>query len=111
MTQKLSKKREEIQNFVRRNSDEIEAGQLIVFFVNECHLLGDEVLGYVWGRTDMRIEIPSKNLKSRQTYYGALNYQTQKFIVREYPSGNSSNPVKFIQDLQKMHPKKRIALI
>ena len=107
----LKKKREEIQDFVRRNSDEIEDGRLIVLFVDECHLLGDDVCGYVWGRTDMRIEIPIKNIKSRQTYYGALNYQTQEFILREYSSGDSSNTVKEIQELQNLHPAKRIALI
>lgn len=74
----VKKKREEIQNFVRRNSDEIEAGRLIVLFVDECHRLGDDVCGYVWGRTDMRIEIPIKNIKSRQTYYGALNYHASR---------------------------------
>ncbi len=96
---------------MRRNSDEIEAGRLIVFFVDECHLLGDDGCGYVWGRTDMRITIPIKNIKSRQTYYGALNYRTQEFIVREYSVGNSENTVKFIQDLQNLYPDKRIALI
>ncbi len=107
----VKKKREEIQDFGKRNFDEIEAGRLIVFFVDECHLLGDDGCGYVWGRTDMRIEIPLKNIKDRQTYYGALNYQSQEFIAREYSAGNSENTVKFIQDLQNLHPERRIALI
>lgn len=107
----VKKKREEIIDFLSQNQAEIKAGRLIVFFVDECHLLGDDACGYVWGRTDMRIEIPIKNIKDRQTYYGALNYQTQEFIVRDYSAGNSENTVNFIQDLQKVHPDKRIALI
>lgn len=94
-----------------QHSSEIESGQLVVFFLDECHLLGDDLCGYVWGRTDIRIEIPVKNLKDKQTYYGGLNYQTQEFIVREYSAGNSENTVKFIQDLQAQHPGRKIALI
>jgi transposase len=107
----VKKKREEIQEFLSQNSAEIEAGRLSVFFVDECHLLGGDVCGYVWGRTDVRIEIPVKNIKDRQTYYGALDAKTKEFIVHEHPVGNSSNTVKFIQDLQAQRPGQRIALI
>ncbi len=50
---------------------EIEAGNLTVFMIDECHLLWGDILGYGWGRTDERIDIPIKNEKERQTYYGA----------------------------------------
>ncbi len=63
----VKKKREEIRNFLSQNQAEIEAGRLVVFFVDECHLLGDDVCGYVWGPTDIRVEIPVKNIKDRQT--------------------------------------------
>lgn len=63
----IQKKREEIRDFLSHNSDEIEAGRLVVFFVDECHLLGNDVCGYVWGKTNIRIEIPIKNIKDRQT--------------------------------------------
>ena len=33
--------------------------------------------------TDKRIEIPIKNERERQAYYGALDYQTKEFIVQE----------------------------
>ncbi len=52
--------------------------------LDECHLLWGDLLGYAWGRTDVRIEVPLKNEKERQTYYGALDYQTKEFIVKEY---------------------------
>ena len=54
-----------------------------VFMIDECHLLWGDILGYTWGRTDERIEIPIKNQKERQTYYGALDYQTKEFLVPE----------------------------
>jgi len=107
----VKKKREEIIEFLRRNQAEIEAGRLIVFFIDECHLLGNDVCGYVWGKTDIRIEIPIKNIKDRQTYFGALNYQTREFTVREYKAGDSDSTIDFIKYLQNKYPGKRIALI
>jgi len=107
----VKKKREEIVDFVIQNQAEIEAGQLVVFFIDECHLLGDDVCGYVWGKTDIRIEIPIKNIKDRQTYFGALDYKTKEFICFEYSAGNSQNTIDFIKKLQRQRSGKRIALI
>jgi putative transposase len=107
----VKKKREEIQSFLSQNSEAIRTRQLVVFFVDECHLLGDDVCGYVWGKTDIRIKIPLKNIKARQTYYGALDYQAKEFIIQEYPVGNSSSTIKFIKNLQRARPEQRIALI
>ena len=107
----VEKKREEIQDFFCRHQAEIQSGRLVVFFVDECHLLGGDVCGYVWGRTDIRIEIPIKNIKDRQTFFGALDYQTQEFIVRQYEAGNSENTVQFIKYLQSQRPGQRIVLI
>ncbi len=121
----VKKKREEIQNFLKLEEAEINAGQLVVFFVDECHLLGNDVCGYVWaaafggklppetclGKTDIRIEIPIKNIKDRQTYFGALDYQKREFIVRGYPGGDSGSTIEFIKYLRSQCPGKRIALI
>ncbi len=63
----VKKKREEIIDFWTQHHAEIQSGQLVVFFVDECHLLANDVCGYVWGKTDIRIEIPIKNIKDRQT--------------------------------------------
>jgi len=57
------------------------------------------------------LKFPLKNIKDRQTYFGALDYQTQEFIVQEYPCGNSSNTIKFIDNLQAQRPGQKIALI
>ena len=62
---------------------EIEGEKLVVFMVDECNLLWGDLYSYTWGRTDKRIEIPIKNDWERQTYYGALDYQTKEFIVQE----------------------------
>jgi len=59
----------------------------LLCFLDECHLLGGDVCGYVWGKTNLRIEVPIRNEKDRQTY-GALDAQTKEFIVQEYSAGN-----------------------
>ena len=107
----VKKKREEIQDFLRNNQAEVEKGRLVVFFIDECHLLGDDVCGYVWGPTNTRVEIPVKNLKDRQTYYGALDAQTKEFLIREYSAGNGESTVEFIKYLQSQRSGKRIVLI
>ncbi|APB34447.1 transposase [Gloeomargarita lithophora Alchichica-D10] len=93
------------------NQAEIESGQLIVLFLNECHLCWGDVCGYVWGRSDIRIEIPILNQRNRQTYFGALNYQTKEFILREYDVANGANTIDFMKYLKSEFSGKRIALI
>lgn len=108
--EQVKAKKKEIQNKLEEWEPEIKAGKLVVFMIDECHLLWGDLLGYVWGRTDRRVEIPIKNQKNRQTYYGALDYQNHEFIVQEYSSGNTENTVDFIKHLQKQRPGKRIAI-
>ena len=50
------------------------AGKLTVWFIDECHLLWGDMLGYVWGKQSERLEVPITNERERVTYYGALNY-------------------------------------
>jgi putative transposase len=103
-------KKKAIEDKLGKWKPDIEAENLAVFMVGECHLLWGDLLGYVWGRTDKRIEVPIKNEKERQTYYGALDYQTKEFIVKEYQSGNTENTIDFIEYLQKQRPGKKIAI-
>ena len=107
----VKKKREEINTFLARHKTEIEAGEMVVLFIDECHLRSGDVCGYVWGQTNSRIEIPIKNEKDRQTYFGALDYHTKEFTVEAYPAGNGESTVKFVKNLQYKYPNKKIVLI
>lgn len=103
-------KKKEIEILLEKWQPEIETGNLAVFMIDECHLLWGDILGYVWGRTNMRIEIPVKNEKMRQTYYGALDYKTKEFIMKEYESGNTENTIDFIKYLQNQRAQKKLAI-
>ncbi|MEG3900366.1 hypothetical protein QT989_32810, partial [Microcoleus sp. SVA1_B6] len=53
-----------------KNKAGIECGEIIVLFLDECHLLHGDLTGYVWGQSKIRIEVPITNEKDRQTYFG-----------------------------------------
>ncbi len=95
---------------MERHRVEIESGELVVLFVDECHLLWGDVTGYVWGKTNQRIEVPVVNQRQRQTYFGALNYCTQEFLVKAYAQGNSESTIEFLQELRSTYPQQRLAI-
>lgn len=83
----------------------------MVFFADECHLLWGDICGYIWGQTSERIEVPIINERQKQTYFGALNYYTQKFLVKPYAPGNSEGAIAFLQYLLAECPQSRVAII
>ena len=90
---------------------EISSGELVVLFIDECHLLWGDICGYVWGKSNQRIEVPVVNQRQKQTYYGALNLQTQRFLIKAYDQVNSQSTTAFLQYLRSQYPQSRIALI
>ena len=70
-----------------------------------------DICGYIWGSTKERVEVPVINERQRQTYFGALNYYTQEFLMKPYKKGDSSNAIAFVKYLISLYPKSRIALI
>lgn len=82
-----------------------------MFFQDECHLLWGDICGYVWGKTNQRIEVPIGNQRSKQTYYGAVNVATGRCLIQAYPAGNSANTIAFVNYLVSQCPQSRIALI
>lgn len=90
---------------------EIVSGELAVFFEDECHLVWGDLCGYVWGKTDKRIEVPIVNERERQTYYGAVNFYTQQCLIQSAEAGNSEGTIAFLKYLLSQCPQSRIALI
>jgi len=93
------------------HKQEIVSGELVVFFLDECHLLWGDVCGYIWGKTEQRIEVPVANERQKQTYFGALNFSTQEFCLKAYEKGNSESTVAFVQYLRTQSSERRIVLI
>ncbi len=59
---------------------------------------------------DKRLQVPMKNQKDKQTYYGALDYQNKEFIMKEYSAVNTKKTIDFINYLQRQRPGKRLAI-
>ena len=110
-SEQVATKREEIKQDFKKWQMEVLKGDLVLLFVDECHLLWGDICGYIWGQTDQRIEIPIVNDKQRQTYFGALNCLSGEMLLHPYPQGNSENTVKFLKKLQQQYPGKRIVII
>jgi putative transposase len=107
----IDEKKKEIKDGLENHREQIEEGKMVVLFLDECHLLWGDICGYIWGKTDIRIEVPIKNEKQRQTYYGALNAKTGQVILQAYPQGNTVNTIKFVEHLRSQYPQARLVLI
>lgn len=104
-------KKLEITNQIAAWQSEIANGQRSVFISDECHLRWGDSCGYVWGKTNERIEIPITNERERQTYYGAIDYRSKEFIVKAYETANSENTVDFLKYLQSLRIGQKISVI
>jgi putative transposase len=109
--EQVEKRRQEIQDLLENHREDIEAGKLVVYMIDECHLVWGDACGYVWGNTKKRIEIPMTNQREKQTYYGALNFHTKEFHVEAYKKGDSENTISFLKSLQAQNPEARILVI
>lgn len=94
-----------------KHFDTIQCGDLIVYFVDECHLLWGDILGYAWGPRNERIYASIKNERQRQTYFGALNMLDGTMVVEDYPTANSDNAVDFLKKLYARHAGKQLLII
>ena len=105
------RKKHEISAWLEAHQDEINAGELVIFFEDECHLVWGDVCGYVWGKTDECIEVPMTNERCKQTYDGAVTICTQQCLIQALEAGKSENTIAFLEYLRAQCPHRRIALI
>ncbi len=63
--------------------DRIARGDMIVYFVDECHVLGDTAVGYGWATSDQRVTVLVHNDYDRQTYFGALQMLTGELVLAD----------------------------
>lgn len=109
--QLITQRNQEIASKLREVKPKIEAGEVIVYALDECHLQGDEICSELWGERENRTVVLVNNERERQTYYGALNLWTKEFRLSPYPSGNGENTIKFLKEIKASHPQKKLLLI
>ncbi|ASC69932.1 hypothetical protein XM38_008620 [Halomicronema hongdechloris C2206] len=94
-----------------RYREEIEAGRLRVLLVDESHWLSGDLQGYVWGRTDERIEMPIVNERDRQTYYGSLDLLRKRLVIQAHAKGDTTETIAYLQCLQPQFPGQRLLIL
>jgi transposase len=109
--EKVKQRNQEIKEILQKYRVEIEAGKLVVYAIDECHLMGGDIVGQVWGISENRVEIPIANYRDRKTYYGALNIFDPDLVLLEYPAGNGEYTVDFLKQLQSMNKGKKILIL
>lgn len=87
---------------------DIAAQEVVVLYIDECHLLAGDACGYVWAPRQQRVCIPISNHRDRQTYYGALNALTGELIVVPFEAGTSEWTMIFIEYLREQYRGKRL---
>ncbi|MDF5736870.1 MULTISPECIES: IS630 family transposase [unclassified Nostoc] len=108
---KVAFKKKEICELLSARRAEIESGELVVFMVDECHLLWGDIIGYVWGKTSERVSIPVVNARYKQTYFGGLDYKTKEFITYPAKKGDSENTINFLKYLRSQRPGANILIV
>ena len=81
-----------------------------MLFVDECHLVWGDACGYAWGPSTQRLELPIRNQRERQTYYGALNAVTGERIVIPVAAGNTDATLLFLTYLREEFPTQQLIL-
>jgi transposase len=106
-----SRQKKEICELIQHYDAEIATGAIVVLYVDECHLRWDDARGYVWGKAHQRVEIPMKNYRTHQTYYGAIEHVSGEVTVMPFPAGNGASTVAFVKHLRQKYAQKRLILL
>jgi transposase len=70
-----------------------------------------DLCGYVWGKTNERVEVPITNERQKQTYYGAINLQNQRCFIESAKQGDSEATLTFLRSLMSEYADCRVALL
>lgn len=93
----VKKKALEIQSILEELKPDIKEGKVVLYAIDEVHLLEGDLISHLWGDSQKRLHIPIINEKNRQTYYGALNLLTKELILGEYEKGNGESTGDFVK--------------
>lgn len=107
----VKKRTQEIAELLESRRQEIESGSLVVYLIDECHLLWNDICGYLWNLMKEPRKMPLLNPKERQTYYGALNLRGSEFILEAYKAGNGKWTVEFVKKLLERNKSAKLLLI
>lgn len=106
----VKKRVKEIKGILEELMPEIKAGKLVVYAVDEVHLLEGDLISHLWGSSKERLNIPMMNEKNRQTYYGALDLCKKELIIEKYEKGDGDYTRDFLKKIIKKNSGNRIMI-
>lgn len=109
MATRLQQKKE-IEALIETEQAAIQSGELVVLYIDQCHLHWGDVCGYGWGPSETRITIPIVNERERQTYYGAINPLTREIIAIVADAGNGYWTQLFVEHLREHYKEQRLLI-
>jgi len=89
----------------------IERKDIIPYYVDECHVLGDTAVGYGWAPSDHVVAVPVAQPHARVSYFGALNMMDGSCVLAAYPTANGDTTVAFLHTLRAKHPKNQLLIL
>ena len=92
------------------HGEELERGDRVLLFADECFLLWGDLCGYAWGKRNERVSVPIGNLKTRQTFYGGIDARTGEMHVVPYPKAESAATTDFLTEIMYRYPKAKITI-
>lgn len=107
----VSKRSLELRCWLETHQAEIEAGLIRVYAVDECHLKGGDICGYVWANRQDRGEVLTNNYRASQTYFGAVDCVNPKVILKAAKTANSESTIEFVQHLKAECGEAKLVLI
>ena len=106
----MAAKHAEVTAYVAAHREELEQGQRVLLFLDECFLHWGDVCGYGWGKRSQRLTLDMHNPKARQTFYGALDARTGEMHLMPYPNAQSDNTTDFLLELCARYPNAKLTI-
>ena len=100
-----------IANWLGAYRDAIQAGDVRVFAVDECHLKGGDICGYGWGNRQERREVEVANYRASQTYFGAVDCISGELLISAADTANGDSTIEFIERLRAVSQGARIVIV
>lgn len=106
----MATKQAELTASVTDHRDELERGERVLLFADECFLLWGDVCGYAWGKRNAPLSIPVANPKTRQAYYGARNALTGAMHLATYPKAEQAATTDFLTHVALCYPNAKVTI-
>lgn len=87
----------------------IRAEKVVVYAIDEVHLLEGDLISHLWGDSKERLNIPIMNEKKSPNLLRSFKF-IKKLIIQEYKAENGDYTVDFLKKLIKANPGKKIII-